>query len=93
VNTSPVARRLAVHGRVQGVNFRAWVRRQAVAREVDGWAANEPDGSVEVWLQGDAAAVAAVERAVGHGPPHARVDRVEAADAAPRDDVRGFARH
>jgi acylphosphatase len=87
-----VARRLVVAGRVQGVNFRAWVRDRAASRDVAGWAANLPDGSVEVWLQGDAAAVAAVERAVGEGPAHARVERVEAADAAPRDGLDGFAR-
>jgi acylphosphatase len=90
--SEPIARRLVVHGRVQGVNFRWWVREQAVARGVDGWAANEDDGSVEIWLQGAAEAVAAVERAVGEGPAHAHVARVEAADVAVRDDVRGFGR-
>jgi acylphosphatase len=87
-----IARRLVVAGRVQGVNFRAWVRDRAVAHGVDGWAANADDGSVEVWLQGEAEAVAAVERAVGEGPPHARVDRVDGADAEPRDGLRGFER-
>jgi acylphosphatase len=87
-----IARRLVVSGRVQGVNFRAWVAERAGARDVRGWAANLADGSVEVWLQGDADAVAAVERTVGEGPSHARVERVDAADAAPRDDLRGFAR-
>jgi len=87
-----IARRLVVHGRVQGVNFRAWVAERAAARDVRGWAANAADGSVEVWLQGDSDAVAAVERAVGEGPSHARVERVEAADAAPRDDLAGFTR-
>lgn len=57
-----------------------------------GWAANQADGSVEVWLQGDGDAVAAVEVAVGEGPPHGHVDRVEAEDAQPRDGLSGFAR-
>jgi acylphosphatase len=83
---------VVVHGRVQGVNYRGWVLERAVARGVSGWAANLGDGSVEAWLQGDAGGVAAVERAMGEGPPHARVDRVEASDAAPRDDLDGFAR-
>lgn len=87
-----IARRLVVFGRVQGVNFRAWVREHAVTRAVTGWAANQADGSVEVWLQGDADAVAAVEHAVGKGPPHGHVDRVEAKDATPRDGLSGFAR-
>jgi acylphosphatase len=87
-----IARRVVVSGRVQGVNFRAWVRERAAGRGVCGWAANLGDGSVEVFLQGERDAVAAVERAVGEGPPHARVDRVDAQDAAPRDDLDGFAR-
>ncbi|WP_445151036.1 acylphosphatase [Baekduia sp. Peel2402] len=88
----PIARRLRASGRVQGVNFRAWVRDRAQARGVSGWAANQADGSVEVWLQGDEDAVAAVERAVGDGPPHGHVDRVEAEDVAVRDGLEGFAR-
>jgi acylphosphatase len=88
-----IARRLVVSGRVQGVNFRSWVRERAQARGgVAGWAANLDDGTVEVWLQGDAEAVAAVERVVGEGPSHARVDRLEAEDVAPRDGLDGFAR-
>jgi acylphosphatase len=90
--SEPVARRLVAHGRVQGVNFRAWVAEQARSRGVDGWAANAADGSVEVWLQGEPEAVAAVERAVGEGPAHARVERVAAQDAEPRADLHGFAR-
>jgi acylphosphatase len=87
-----IARRLVVRGRVQGVNFRAWVQSRAVDRGVAGWAANRGDGSVEVWLQGPADAVAAVERAVGEGPSHARVDGVEAEDVAARDGLDDFAR-
>jgi len=87
-----IARRLVVRGRVQGVNFRAWIADRAAAREVAGWASNEADGSVEVWLQGAPDAVAAVERAVGEGPAHARVDGVEAQDVAPRAGLDGFAR-
>jgi acylphosphatase len=87
-----IARRLVVRGLVQGVNFRAWVRDRAESRAVVGWAANHHDGSVEVWLQGPAEAVDAVERAVADGPPHARVDRLEAEDAAPREGLGTFER-
>lgn len=87
-----VARRLIVRGRVQGVNFRGWVRSRAESRGLAGWAANQDDGSVEVFLQGAADAVAEVERAVGEGPSHARVDAVDGEDAAPRDGLAGFAR-
>jgi acylphosphatase len=79
-----VARRLVVRGRVQGVNYRAWLRERAVSRGVAGWAANEHDGSVSVWLEGAPEAVAEVERAASEGPPWGSVDGVEAADAPPR---------
>lgn len=88
---STVARRLRVHGRVQGVNFRGWVCDRAASRGVRGWAANEPDGSVDVWLEGEPDAVSSVERAVGEGPSHARVERVESTDVEPRG-LDGFAR-
>jgi acylphosphatase len=87
-----VARRLVVSGLVQGVNFRWWVVQRAQARGLSGWAANLADGSVEVWLQGEAGAVAAVERLVGEGPPPARVVSVDARDESPRADLDGFSR-
>jgi O-acetyl-ADP-ribose deacetylase (regulator of RNase III)/acylphosphatase len=41
-----------VEGVVQGVGFRASVRRQAIGLGLAGWAANLPDGSVEVVAEG-----------------------------------------
>lgn len=82
-----VARKLAIHGRVQGVFFRAFVREAAEGAGVTGWASNQPDGTVEAHLEGPASAVADVEQACGEGPPGAQVERVEARDAKPE----GFA--
>jgi len=84
-----VARHLVIHGRVQGVFFRASLRDAARARGVDGWAANRPDGTVEAHLEGPPDDVAAVERFCAQGPPRAEVTRVEARDAEPSGDV-GF---
>jgi acylphosphatase len=41
-----------VHGRVQGVGFRWWTRRQALELGLAGWAANLEDGRVEVVAEG-----------------------------------------
>ncbi|WCB93724.1 hypothetical protein DSM104299_02440 [Baekduia alba] len=87
-----IARRLVVRGRVQGVNYRGWVQDRARARGVMGWAENRADGTVDVWLQGAPDDVVAVERAVGEGPSHARVEGVETSDVHPRGDLDGFAR-
>ena len=78
----PVARELVVHGRVQGVFFRAFVADSARRNGVAGTAVNEPDGTVRVHLEGDPAAVAAVEADCGNGPERAIVERVEGSDAA-----------
>jgi acylphosphatase len=86
-----VARRLVVRGRVQGVNYRAWLQDRATQRGVSGWAANAPDGSVEVWLEGERDAVSEVERAAAEGPRHASVGEVDATDEQPRD-LHGFDR-
>jgi acylphosphatase len=41
-----------VHGRVQGVGFRWWTRRQALSLGLSGYASNLSDGRVEVVAEG-----------------------------------------
>ncbi len=79
-----VARHLRVHGRVQGVFFRASTRERAREAGAAGWVRNRPDGTVELWAEGDPDAVDGVERWVRDGGPRqAEVAQVEAEDAAP----------
>lgn len=79
-----VARHLRVEGRVQGVFFRSSMRERAQQRGVRGWVRNQPDGSVEAWLEGQADAVDAVEQWVrGGGPPAAAVDDLETSQRSP----------
>jgi acylphosphatase len=84
-----IARRFAVHGRVQGVGFRFFLRERAALEGLSGWARNAGDGSVEIAVEGDREAVERFERAVRHGPAGARVDSVDAVDATP-EGRRGF---
>lgn len=86
-----VARRAVAHGRVQGVFFRAHVQQEARRRGASGWAANRPDGSVEIHAEGPAEAVAAVLAAARSGPRGAAVTGFEVADAEPEGSS-GFAR-
>lgn len=81
--TQPVRRRLVISGRVQGVFFRDRCQAEARAHHVAGWVTNRPDGRVEVVLEGDPAAVAAVEAWCQHGPRRAAVTHVDAVDEAP----------
>jgi acylphosphatase len=83
------ARRYIVRGRVQGVGFRFFTARAAGAEQVHGWVANRPDGAVDVAAEGDAEAVDRFEQRLRQGPPHARVDEVQAADVAP-ERMTGF---
>ena len=80
---STVARRVTVHGRVQGVFFRDSCRREAEERAVVGWVSNEPDGSVAAWFEGEPAAVEAMVAWVREGPPHAKVHRVDVSEVEP----------
>ena len=59
-----------VHGRVQGVGFRWWVRSRALALGLAGHAANLVDGRVEVVAEGARADCAALLDALrGPGTP------------------------
>jgi acylphosphatase len=89
-----VAKHLVVHGRVQGVFFRASTREQARARGVSGWVRNRRDGAVEVWLEGGEDAVGQVERWIrSGGPDFAAVDRVEAESVRPEGHGGFVVRH
>ncbi len=70
-------RRLVVHGRVQGVGFRASLAWEADRQGISGWVRNRRDGTVEALLCGSDEAVAAMIAWARRGPPGARVDRVE----------------
>jgi acylphosphatase len=72
--------RLMVKGRVHGVGFRDFVRREAAERELDGWVRNRRDGSVEAVVVGAADAVDALIEVCRAGPTAAAVRDVEVAD-------------
>lgn len=74
-----------IRGRVQGVGFRWFVLEMARALQLSGWVSNRADGNVELAAAGDAAALEQLTKAVGKGPPGARVEEVRhltAIDAA-----------
>lgn len=66
-----------IHGRVQGVWFRAWTVQEAERLGLDGWVRNRSDGTVEALFAGSATAVDEMLRLCHHGPSHAEVIRVE----------------
>ena len=82
---------LWVRGRVQGVFFRANMRRVAEESGVSGWVRNLPDGrTVEAVLEGPREAVERVLCWSLRGPPLARVEEARIVIEEPRGDLRGF---
>lgn len=97
----PLRWRLRIHGKVQGVAFRASMVQQARRLGLVGWVRNRRDGSVEALVVGEAAALEAILRWSRRGPPSAQVSQVEierepgfdasgAAEAAGAEALVGF---
>ena len=86
-----IARTIHIHGKVQGVFFRDWAVEAARAIGVSGWVGNCPDGSVEVYAQGEADLVERFTDRLREGSPASRVDRIDA-QAAELHPVDGFSR-
>jgi len=78
------ARRLVIHGLVQGVGFRHATRSAAQRLGLRGWVRNRADGSVEAVAVGDDEQLDALQRWARRGPPAARVESV---DATAMDDA------
>ncbi|NNC01169.1 acylphosphatase, partial [Corallococcus exiguus] len=64
-----------IHGRVQGVGFRAWVHHQAELRGLKGWVRNRRDSSVEALFAGSSTAIDGMLHACREGPRGSKVDR------------------
>lgn len=79
-----------VVGRVQGVGFRWFVLDVARGLDLEGWVANEPDGSVRCVAEGPRPALEALVRALARGPLDARVDRVVPRWGLPSDTLGPF---
>ncbi len=74
--SSPITCRFKVTGHVQGVFFRDSTKRVADSLGLVGHAINFGDGSVEVLVCGDAAAIESLQAWLHEGPPLASVTAV-----------------
>ena len=83
------ARRLRIHGRVQGVWFRESMRQEAQRLGIVGWVRNRDDGTVESVVQGTAPAVETITEWARRGPDGALVTRLEEA-GEPISDYAAF---
>ncbi len=76
-----IVRRAVVHGRVQGVGFRAFVEYTAERLGLEGWVRNRRDGTVEAVFAGPEQSVTAALEACRAGPRHGHVDRIDVEEA------------
>jgi len=72
----PIRLDATVIGRVQGVGFRWFVLREAMALRLDGWVANTPDGSLQCVAEGLRPDLQLLLERLREGPPAAIVERV-----------------
>jgi acylphosphatase len=83
------AKRLLIHGRVQGVGYRESMRQEASRLGLSGWVRNRHDGTVEALVGGSAVAVESLIAWARRGPRFAQVEKVDIADA-PASAGKGF---
>lgn len=81
---------LLVTGHVQGVFYRASIRREAMRLGLAGWVRNLPDGRVEAAAEGTRSALEALVAWARVGPPRAQVDAVEVRWEGPVGEGGGF---
>lgn len=76
------ARRLIIHGRVQGVWYRNWTVDTARDLGLTGWVRNRDDGTVEVHAEGEQQALDRLSELAKDGPSAADVIKIDACEAA-----------
>ena len=84
-----IARRLRIHGLVQGVWYRGSATAEATRLGLAGWVRNRGDGTVEALAIGATAAVETFVAWAHRGPSNARVSHVEVFEAA-LEQLTGF---
>ena len=78
---------LLIHGRVQGVFYRANARSTGAKLGLRGWVRNLADGSVEALACGDSATVEEFIAWCHRGSPAANVSRIEITDVECQEEL------
>ncbi len=82
--------RVKVYGEVQKVGFRSFLKRLADTLSLDGWARNNPDGSIEILVEGRDGLVDDFLKYCREGPALAKIDKMDVKDEPLGDRLRGF---
>jgi acylphosphatase len=73
----PERQRIIIHGKVQGVGFRLWLRNVANTLALAGSCRQLDDGTCEAIVQGERSLVKQFVVACKRGPSEATVERIE----------------
>jgi acylphosphatase len=73
----PERQRIVIHGKVEGVGFRLWLRNVATTLTLSGSCRQLPDGTCEAIVQGEKNLVKQFVVACKRGPSEASVDHIE----------------
>lgn len=79
-----------ISGRVQGVGFRHFIRKNAEALGVTGWVKNLPDGRVEAIFQGNEEQVEELIQRCKKGPVASFVQDIEVRDTEDETVYKSF---
>lgn len=79
-----------IHGIVQNVGFRNFVRKNAEKLGVTGWVKNNLDGTVEAVFEGEDTAVSEIVEKCKQGPLLAIVDKVDIREEDPKKEFDEF---
>lgn len=80
-SAATITRHLIIHGRVQGVYYRASAQAEGLRLNLHGWARNRYDGTVEALVSGPQPAVDEFITWARNGPRNARVDHIDITEA------------
>jgi len=78
-----------VSGKVQGVFYRAFTKKNALSLQLTGWARNLPDGRVELQAFGEKEQLQQFETLLRQGPPAATVNELHS-QTIPWQELQGF---
>ena len=79
-----------VHGKVQGVFFRAFMQEKARELHLKGFVKNGEDNTVEGIMQGEKEQIEKMIQYCKRGPPGAVVEKVDVREETIKDDREGF---
>lgn len=82
--------KILIKGRVQGVFFRSFLKKQAQKLSLKGWVKNLNNNQVEVLFQGKKEAIEKAIEGCRQGPPAAQVKSIKVSWQKPKEEFTDF---